>query len=66
MESKMAKQGYGREKAPVNVGSAQESGNSLSGAVKELKSQHPIPYSDTGPHHDMNHHIRHKPAVKPA
>lgn len=34
---------------------------SLSGAVAELKSQHPISYADHGPHHGTTHHIRHEP-----
>lgn len=33
----------------------------LSGAVRELKSQHPISYSDHGPHHGTSHHVRHEP-----
>lgn len=33
----------------------------LSGAVRELKGQHPIAYHDHGPHHGTNHHVRHQP-----
>lgn len=35
--------------------------NPLSGAMKELKGQHPIAYSDHGPHHGTAHHVRHEP-----
>lgn len=33
----------------------------LSGATRELKAQHPIAYSDHGPHHGTTHHVRHQP-----
>lgn len=33
----------------------------LSHAVKELHDQHPIHYSDHGPHHGTDHHVRHEP-----
>jgi len=59
------KAGYGREKSKVNVGSAQETGSSLAGAVKELHSQHPYNYDDHGPHHNTSDHMRHKMPVKP-
>lgn len=38
-----------------------EDGNPLSGAVKELHSQHPHKHSDHGPHHGGSEHVRHEP-----
>ncbi len=32
----------------------------FSGAVAELKAQHPIAHYDHGPHHGTDHHIRHE------
>ncbi len=61
----MDKKGYGRDKSKVNTGSAQETGSSLAGAVRELKSQHPYDYDDHGPHHNGTAHDRHKMPVKP-
>lgn len=59
--------GVGREtpvspKVVQDGGSAAEAtGNPLRGAMKELKTQHPHPYTDHGPHHGGSEHIRHKP-----
>lgn len=36
----------------------------LAGAMSELKTQHPIHYSDRGPHHGGTTHVRHSPVVK--
>ena len=33
----------------------------LHGAVRELGEQHPIHYSDRGPHYGTDHHVRHEP-----
>lgn len=43
-----------------SMGSANMAG-AFSGAVAELKSQHPIAHYDHGPHHGTDHHKRHKP-----
>lgn len=44
-------------------GSAAEAGG-LRGAVGELKAQHPLKHNDHGPHHGMNHHMRHEAVGK--
>lgn len=36
----------------------QEPTQGLGGAVKELRSQHPIAHDDHGPHHGPKHHHR--------
>lgn len=43
-------------------------GNPLRHATAELHAQHPIAHHDHGPHHGMNHHIRHEPlhGLKPS
>lgn len=35
--------------------------NPLRAATRELEKQHPIKYNDMGPHHGMDHHMRHEP-----
>ena len=47
---------------------AEASGNPLSHAKHELKSQHPHEYHEHGPHHGTRDHIRHKPlhGMKPS
>ena len=54
-------------RATQEGGSKAEAANSpigstkLGHAVRELHEQHPIHYSDHGPHHGRNDHIRHEP-----
>jgi hypothetical protein len=65
----------GRVATKVNVGSVGperhgdprqvQEGGSLAEAAGELRSQHPHPYHDHGPHHGTTEHLRHKPHVKP-
>ena len=47
---------------------AEESGNPLTSARHELKSQHPHEYHEHGPHHGTKDHIRHVPlhGMKPS
>jgi hypothetical protein len=60
---KGAQLGEPTDKMPIGPGHTH-----LSGATKELKEQHPIHYSDHGPHHGTDHHKRHKPlhGMKPS
>ena len=48
----------------VQEGGSRAEANGLSGAVKELKRQHPIHHMDRGPHHGDSSHVRHEPIGK--
>ena len=51
----------GGQKSPVgNETKADMAGTGLSGAVAELRSQHPIAHYDHGPHLGTDHHRRHE------
>lgn len=57
--------GVGNERK-ADVRGAQEGGSmaeagGLSGAMRELREQHPIEHHDHGPHHGTDHHMRHEP-----
>jgi len=50
---------------PMNSSNSSKVGpGGLSGAVAELKTQHPIEHYDHGPHHGTSSHIRHEPVGK--
>ncbi len=58
-----------RRQAPAGgKGSGSRVGNEmkadLAGAMSELKTQHPVHYSDRGPHHGGTTPVRHSPVVK--
>lgn len=50
-----------QEGNPTDKGRGVMHHEGLKGATAELHAQHPIPYSDHGPHHGTDHHIRHIP-----
>ncbi len=51
----------GEKKADMKGAIGGSPTDGLSGAVSELKRQHPIAHHDHGPHHGTDHHIRHEP-----